>query len=477
MTLLEQLLDSLYGVGQDEEARSLAARYAPVIQFDLREPFLPLAAGYTIFYQDGASPSFPRKIHLAPVDAPPAAFAIEYAIWWDWDIQHLYELEHVWVYVDDQGRVVRGEASWHGGFHDMAQDGVLWVQNNHLTVYSEPGKHAFAPALAWFEERWRDFKRSQAGMLAGHGGVLVKEQYQDRIPRTVLGDRLVHTYLSQQAFVPSWDFSRAFTFDPEMLIPWPALDCWIPDRVNAWLDKLGREIPPASFRFLRIGHRGARAYAPDNTLAGLRKAAELGADMVEIDVQRTADDHVILSHDPYLTDREGRVYPVRRSMLAELQCVDLGDGAHIPTLAEALDVCHKENMGVYIEIKDGGAIPAVLDIVREREMRGHVIIASFRPDWLAEVKFLDKKFKTSILFSSTNLDAVGLAQAIGANYVHPCWERYPQPSALLTPGWIARVRQANLGIICWHEERSEEIAALRQVGVDAICSDAPDLLL
>jgi glycerophosphoryl diester phosphodiesterase len=48
---------------------------------------------------------------------------------------------------------------------------------------------------------------------------------------------------------------------------------------------------------------------------------------------------------------------------------------------------------------------------------------------------------------------------------------------LLTPEWVARVRDANLGIVCWHEERPEEIAALRQVGVDAICSDAPELLL
>jgi len=47
----------------------------------------------------------------------------------------------------------------------------------------------------------------------------------------------------------------------------------------------------------------------------------------------------------------------------------------------------------------------------------------------------------------------------------------------LTPEWIARVREANLGIVCWHEERPEEIAALRQLGVDAICSDAPELLL
>jgi hypothetical protein len=58
----------------------------------------------------------------------------------------------------------------------------------------------------------------------------------------------------------------------------------------------------------------------------------------------------------------------------------------------------------------------------------------------------------------------------------PCWEQHPNPSGLLTSAWVARVREAGLGIICWNEDRPEEITALRQVGVDGICSDAPELL-
>ncbi|HUV88741.1 MAG TPA: hypothetical protein VMY80_03740, partial [Anaerolineae bacterium] len=115
-TSSDPILSALWNSPQDDEARALAARYSPILRFDTREPFLPLAAGYTIFRQDGPSPSFQRgrQVELAPPGQPPASFAIEYAIWWDWDIGHLYELEHVWVFVDAQGRVVRGEASWHG---------------------------------------------------------------------------------------------------------------------------------------------------------------------------------------------------------------------------------------------------------------------------------------------------------------------------------------------------------------------------
>ena len=133
------------------------------------------------------------------------------------------------------------------------------------------------------------------------GGVLVAPYIEGQVKPTPLKTRLVHTYLSQQAFEPSWDFSQVFRFTPEMLVPWPALCEWMPVRVNSILDRLAREIAPADYRFLRIGHRGAAAHAPDNTLLGFRQAAALGADLVECDVRQTADGHVVLAHDAHLT--------------------------------------------------------------------------------------------------------------------------------------------------------------------------------
>jgi glycerophosphoryl diester phosphodiesterase len=494
---------TLFAVAQNPADRALAARYTPILRFDAREPFLPLAAGYTIFRETGESPSFRqgRIIDLAPPDGPRAEFAIEYAIWWDWDIGHLYELEHIWVYVGADGRVVRAEASWHGDFHAIpvnervaapdengsltgAEQNLLNPLNlltnadgDHPVIFSEPGKHAFAPAPAWFKERRAEFKRSETRDLAGVGGVLLAKYIERHVRPAPLKTRLVHTYLAQRAFEPSWDFSLIFPIIPEMLVPWEALRDWMPGRVNAILEQLAREIPPSDYRFLRIGHRGARAHAPDNTLRGIRTAAALGADMVEMDVQRTADGHIVLAHDAHLTDSAGRAWPIQRSTLANLRAIDLGQGERIPTFAEALKVCIEENIGAYIEIKDGGAIEAVIATLRKEKVGGYGILASFRPDWLARVKEIEPRLMTSILFDAPSVDAVKLAQSVKATFVHPCWERFPNPSALLTPEWVARVRDANLGIVCWHEERPEEIAALRQVGVDAICSDAPELLL
>ena len=80
------------------------AQYAPVLYFDEAEPFLPLAVGCTRFDSPAPSLSFPRMITLHD-DHFRAAYALEYAIWWDWDIEHLYELEHIWVWIDSDSKM------------------------------------------------------------------------------------------------------------------------------------------------------------------------------------------------------------------------------------------------------------------------------------------------------------------------------------------------------------------------------------
>jgi glycerophosphoryl diester phosphodiesterase len=255
------------------------------------------------------------------------------------------------------------------------------------------------------------------------------------------------------------------------------LRAWIPARVNSWLDRLGQEVAPEQIRFLRIGHRGARAYAPDNTLLSFRRAAELGADMVEMDVQCTADEQLAVVHDRRLTDANGRVWPVAASTLHDLQRIHLGEGQHVPSLDDALALCRDEQIGAYIEIKDGAAVPGLVRCLERSEWAAACLIGSFQPEWLAKARALDPGLRTSILFGSVDVDPVQLARSIDAQYVHPCWERDTQPSALLTREWVDRVHSAGLGIITWHEERPAEIAALRRLGIEGICSDAPDLLL
>jgi glycerophosphoryl diester phosphodiesterase len=476
--LLTASLNDLLETPQDPAERALAARYAPILRFDKHEPFLPLAAGYTIFRTDADSPSFPRRIELCPPGQPPAALAIEYAIWWDWDIGHLYELEHAWVYVDHNERVVRAEASWHGVYHDMAVDDMLPLTEQRLRIYSEPGKHAFAPITDWLVDR-SETTRRDCTRRAGMGGVHVMPLFEGIITsKTPLADQLVRTYLERQTFEPSYHFDEVFYLPAELLVPWPALYTWIPERVAWWVDELERTIPPAERRVLRIAHRGASAYAPENTLAAIARAAGLGADMVELDVQISADGVPVILHDADLARTTNGTGMVWERALSELKKLDAGGGQQIPTLEEAILDCLSHDMGLYLELKTGRATASLVELLRRHQVERWTIVASFRPDWLADVKGLAPEIATSVLFSSIHIDPVALAHAVGARYVHPAWENAaPEPHRLLREEWIARVRDAGLGIICWHEERPAEIAALRRLGVDGICSDTPDRLV
>ena len=230
-------------------------------------------------------------------------------------------------------------------------------------------------------------------------------------------------------------------------------------------------------RPLCIAHRGASAHAPENTLAAIEKAAELGADMVEVDLQASADGVLVVLHDPDLsrtTDGSGSVYA---HTLAELRRLDAGNGERIPTAEEVIACCRAHDLGIYFELKIGFAGAAIVPLFARHDLHGRAIVGSFRPDWLADVRAADARIATSVLFGSTAIDPVALAAAAGARYVHPCWELHAEePHRLLTPEWLAAVRRAGLGIISWHEERPEELAALQRLDLDAICTNTPERL-
>ena len=473
---LDAQLESLRQSAPHDADCALARRYAPVIQFDEREPFFPSVVGYTIFRQSAPSDSFPRDIQLTEK----VAFAIEYAIWWDWDIQHLYELEHIWIYVDGDGKIAEAEASWHGRYHQMRdEEGRVPTRAGRLALYSEPGKHAFAPSPGWLLERKAKTQAgcgARAGAMAVHVTPLFAGVILDDTP---LNNRLVHTWLERQQFEPSFAFNKSFDLRSTIFVGCAQLLEWIPARVSAWLAYLAATIPPEGRRVLRIAHRGASAYAAENSPEAIRAAAELGADFVEIDIRATADDVPLVIHDNSLSRTHGLDGDVSEFTMEALRQMTAAESPVI-SFDEALDQCRELGLGLYLDIKrlTKASARAMFASLDARHYLKRTIFGSFRPDYLADIKAARPDARTSILFGAVDIDPVKLAQSIRADYVHPCWEnRAEQPHRLLKPDWIKAVRAADLGIVCWHEERPSEIAALKALGVDAICSDKPELLV
>lgn len=454
----------------------LALAHAPRIRFDQHEPFLPLAAGYTVFRESAPSPSFPRHIELFAGTYS----VIEYAIWWDWDIQHLYELEHIWVYLNADEQVTSVEASWHGGYNVMLDGGGMPpLEDGRVRVFSEPGKHAFAATDETLYAREK-ITRYSCGVHAGKAGVHVTPLFDGVITnRTPLNNQLVHTYLERQAFQPTYAFTQVFALERVPLVPWPNLNAWIPGRVMWWLDELKRTIPAHERRVLRIAHRGASAYAQEGSCAALEKSAVMGADLVELDVRYTSDFIPVIAHDENLQRIFGIAGRVDQFTAAELWRITPETHQPILTFEEAVALCAAMGLGLYLDIKtiNPVVLGAMLESLDRHSMFNAVIFASFNPSILADIRARHAKAVTSILFSSIHVEPVSIARSVGADYVHPCWEGEEQPSELLTASWLASVYDADLGVICWHEERLAEIHALQVRGVQGICSDQPDLLL
>lgn len=207
---------------KDERERAL--KHAPIIRFDEREPFLPARAGVTVFREPEKSPSFPRV-----VDVPKnAAYTIEYAIWWDWDIQHLYELEHVWVSVGEAGKLVAVEGSWHGRSRCFQN----WQEEDeHPVLFSQPGKHAFAVDPQDFP-KWSTILACTIG--AGSMGLLVKELFAAELSpfKSKTIDRLIRRHLRHLAFWPMFRFNKIYRFPDDAFMSWHELREYIPKRVR-----------------------------------------------------------------------------------------------------------------------------------------------------------------------------------------------------------------------------------------------------
>src|SRR5262245_25311141 len=130
---------------------------------------------------------------------------------------------------------------------------------------------------------------------------------------------------------------------------------------------------------LVIAHRGASAAEPENTLRAFDLAIKQGAQMIELDLHVTRDDHVVVIHDPvldYTTNLKGRVDQLS---LAEIRRADAGRGERVPTLEETLDLTRGKST-LYLEIKDHRAARETLRLIRARQSQSDVMLASFDVD-------------------------------------------------------------------------------------------------
>ena len=235
--------------GSHARTIELARRLAPVLAMADNEPFLPSRVGVTLFDAPGRSLSAPLDVTFAPG----ATRVIEYAVWWDWDIQHLYELEHIWLHLDAADQVIAVEASAHGGKFPMQIDGMVPIKADRVTLISTPGKHAFTADAAG-QARDREMTEICCGDLAGRGSILVNDMFASSLSGLTAEDhRAVKRYLQAHAFTPVFRFNQHVDLAALDIVLWEELAAWIPSRVRAVVDDVRAEQPLLKAVFLDSG--------------------------------------------------------------------------------------------------------------------------------------------------------------------------------------------------------------------------------
>lgn len=203
-----------------EMNRELAKKYLPEIHLCNNEPFYPIKIGYEIFMETSMSNSFARNKHII-IDSHKIAFAIEYQIYWHYDITHMFDLEHIWIYIDHFSNIADAECSSHGKcINALLSDKSNIIDKTHLKLYSQPGKHAFAPNVEFFN-MMPEFKYVTTNNVGEDG--LITRYYEDGKYKisNYLHDA-IRRYMQKYKFKPSEYYSK-FDLDNLEILEWNTL--------------------------------------------------------------------------------------------------------------------------------------------------------------------------------------------------------------------------------------------------------------
>lgn len=228
-------------------------------------------------------------------------------------------------------------------------------------------------------------------------------------------------------------------------------------------------------RPLLVGHRGSMATAPENTFASFEAGLAGGADIIELDVQRTIDGEVMVFHDPTLNYKTGVTGGISQHTAEFLQTLDVGAyfapefaGATMPKLSEVLQWA-KGRVPLMIELKHGPIFDPELDVatvqlIQEHEMVDEVVLISFDQFALKRVKELEARLTTSLIYVGRFLNPLTLVAGMPVDGLSPAAD-------FLTYEEVRLIQDA--GYVCTPGGFYWDYPKLLAWGVDTVSSNDP----
>jgi glycerophosphoryl diester phosphodiesterase len=218
------------------------------------------------------------------------------------------------------------------------------------------------------------------------------------------------------------------------------------------------------FDVLMIAHRGASSEAPENTLRAFELAIDAGAEMIELDLRKTVDNHIVIIHDRY-TGRVSRVnIDIHKSTLEQVQDVPLRKGLQIPTLDEFF-ANFKGKVYFNLEIKQYGLESEIYALIDKYKLRNQCVISSFLYRALASYNETKREVLTAFI-KMGHTKMIQRAKKIGLDGIHPQFLR-------VTPDLVSQAHSSNLFVNAWTVNNSKSWTRLIRCGVEGIMTNNP----
>lgn len=229
-------------------------------------------------------------------------------------------------------------------------------------------------------------------------------------------------------------------------------------------------------------HRGASGYAPENTLISFQKAVELGADGIELDVQLTKDDQIVVIHDEWIDRTSDGKGWVKDYTLEELRKFNYNktfpevEHADIPTLREVYELIKPTNLTINVELKTGIVFyeeleRKVIELTKEMGMENRVLYSSFNHYTCVKLHELCPEAYVGFLYMDGPIAMAEYAAKYGADALHPAVYN------LQYPNFMQDAIANKLDVNVWTVNETEHMMLCCQMGVNALITNYPDKCL
>ena len=229
-----------------------------------------------------------------------------------------------------------------------------------------------------------------------------------------------------------------------------------------------------------FGHRGASAYAPENTLEAFAMAAQMGADGVELDVHIARDGEIVVAHDERVDRVAFGTGLICQMTTAELKRLRFNrthpefTSATLPTLREVFELLKPTGLMINVELKNSKIVYEGLEekcvrLADEMGMTDRVLYSSFNHHSLRRLREIDPSVPFGLLYEATMVEAWNYAHALGADAIHPHF------SELLVPEEADRAHALGIAVNVYTPNTEEEILFSLNAGADTVITNCPDL--